>query len=105
MSKAEYFEKYCFVTLTDEAITISGSEGWKYVSIKNSASSGGNITLTSSYTGNIGGKVNGSIVIVPGDSNTLGTGDNAVDGVTITVPAGTTAYVEAVKMINTPIGS
>ncbi|MDD5358439.1 MAG: hypothetical protein PHX80_04780 [Candidatus Nanoarchaeia archaeon] len=105
MSKAEYYEKYGFVTLTNEAITISGAEGWKYVSIKNSSSSTGNVTFTSTYSGSVGGKVNGNIVIVPGEKNTLGTGENAVDGVTITVPAGTTAYVECVKMINTPIGS
>jgi hypothetical protein len=105
MSKADYFEKYGFLTLTGAAITISGQEGWKYVSIKNDASSAGNVTLSSSYTGTIGKQPNGTIVVVPGDSNTLGTGENAVDGVTITAPAGTTAYIEAVKMIDTPIGS
>jgi hypothetical protein len=92
------FETYGFVTLTgSDAMTISGSEGWKYISIKVTSGSSTSATVTSDYVGNLGGKINGSINLAAGESLNIGTGENSVSGVTITAPSGCTVEVTGVK--------
>jgi hypothetical protein len=92
------FETYGFVTLTGaDAMTISGTEGWKYIAIHVTTGSSASAVVTSDYIGNLGGKANGSIDIAAGESLNIGTGENSVSGVTITAPSGCTVEITGVK--------
>lgn len=93
-----YFEKYGLLTSTgSDAITIDGSEGWRYISISVKSDSTQPATITSTYTGNIGGRVNGSIDVAIGESLNIGTGQNSVGGLIITVPTGCVVKIVGVK--------
>lgn len=93
-----YFEIYSQVTLVGpDSMTFSGVEGWRYIAIEVDSASASGATISSSYDSTIGGKTNGTIVRGPGKVYNIGTGDNSIDGVTITAPSGCTVYVGAVK--------
>jgi hypothetical protein len=92
------FETYGFVTLTGaDAMTINGTEGWKYIAIHVTTGSSASATITSDYIGTLGGKTNGGIDIAAGESLNIGTGENSVSGLTITAPSGCTVEVTGVK--------
>lgn len=92
-----FFDEHVFVTLSAEAITIGGREGYKFISVQNSPSSTSSAQISSDSTSTIGGKANGSTSVEAGAAASIGSGSNDIEGVTITAPAGSIVYVQAVK--------
>jgi hypothetical protein len=95
------FDSHGFLTFTNKAVTISGVEGWKKLSIFVDSASSSGAAITSSNTKTIGGNAQNGITINAGESITIGSGDRDVDGVTITAPSGCTVSLLAVT--NQPI--
>jgi hypothetical protein len=96
-----FFEQYGFITIpAGGSLTINGTEGWKYVAILVDDASSAAAVVTSDYSGTIGGQPNGNISVAAGKALNIGTGLNAVSGVTITAPTGCTISVTCVKILD-----
>lgn len=92
------YDIHSFLTLTNgQSVTISGNQGWSFISIENDGDSTDNVTITGS-TDKIGGFTPNQYTLKPGKAITLGSGEDAgVDDVTITAGASCTLYIAAVK--------
>lgn len=92
---SDYYEKIKMVEFTDSSITISGTEGFKKVSIKVAFSSTTNATVRGEQNATIGGKNVSDVTLEPGDTMSMGTGNKDLDGIVIIAPSGCTVQVFA----------
>ena len=88
-------------------LQIQAIEGWRFMSIKNSASSTDDITVVGNTSVRLGGILPTSMTISPDESFTIGGSDNQnnpqIDDVTITIPSGVTAKIIAVRWQQTNV--
>jgi hypothetical protein len=91
------FDVIEFLTLTNESITVLGSEGWRFISVIADDNNSSDGILSGPGTNVIGQKKPGSVVLKPGKSwSDEATG--SFNDLTINAPdANCTLYIEARK--------
>ena len=95
---ATFFDQHGYLTVVGpDSVSTIGIEGFKQMSIRNKSTSTTNATLSGSSAITICGRPNGSIVLLPGDDITIGSGESSVDGDLIDVPSGCTVEIVAVQ--------
>jgi hypothetical protein len=92
---ASIFEQYGFLEFTNDNITISGKEGWKLLSISVTSVSTAAASITGKTGVTIGNKPVTSFSLGAGEELAIGTGDNAIDDITITAPSGCNVQIVA----------
>ncbi len=95
-----FFERTQMVEFTNNSTTISGTEGFKKISVRVLSTSLANATISGEQNSKIGSLNVTNITIYPSDVIDIGSCIMDIDGITIAAPANCTVQIIGSKYTN-----